>query len=160
MTTLPEGLRIRPFREDDFDQMWALHIEGVQVTREQHTIDYSQHENDLHSIAGTYLDGGGFWVVEGPDGLVGMGAIQRVDADTGRIRRMRVTEAWRRRGVAQALVETAEDFSRAAGFHRIILDTMNQQTEAQRLYEKNGFRRTGERMLGPFRVFDYEKALD
>jgi GNAT superfamily N-acetyltransferase len=160
MTALPQGLRIRSFREGDVDQVWALHIEGVQVTRAQHEVDYSQYESDLHSIPETYLDGGGFWVVEAPEGLVGMGAVERIDAETGRIRRMRVTERWRRQGVAQALVETAERFCREGGFRRIILDTMAQQVEARRLYEKNGFRRTGERMLGPFRTFDYEKVLD
>jgi RimJ/RimL family protein N-acetyltransferase len=42
---------------------------------------------------------------------------------------------------------------------RLILDTTEQQTAAHRLYEKNGFVRTGERSLGPFRVFDYVKEL-
>ena len=111
-------------------------------------------------IAGHYLgEGCNFWVVDGPDGLVGMTAIMRVDAETGRLRRMRVTEAWRRKGVAQALLETADRFCREAGYTRLILDTTEQQTAAHALYERAGFVRTSERTLGPFNVFDYVKGL-
>jgi GNAT superfamily N-acetyltransferase len=72
---------------------------------------------------------------------------------------MRVTESWRRRGVASALLDTAIDFCRDAGYRRLILDTTEQQTAAHALYERAGFVRTGERTLGPFRVFDYTKDL-
>jgi hypothetical protein len=41
----------------------------------------------------------------------------------------------------------------------MILDTTEQQTDAHRVYERNGFKRTGERTLGPFRVFDHEMPL-
>ena len=72
---------------------------------------------------------------------------------------MRVTEAWRRHGIARALLEIAEDFCRSTGYRRLILDTTEQQTAAHRLYESAGFVRTGERSLGPFRVVDYVKEL-
>jgi GNAT superfamily N-acetyltransferase len=88
-----------------------------------------------------------------------MTAIMRVDGETGRLRRMRVTESWRRKGVAQALLDTAIEFCRECEYRRLILDTTEQQTAAHGLYERNGFVRTGERSLGPFRVFDYEKDL-
>jgi ribosomal protein S18 acetylase RimI-like enzyme len=156
---LPGGLRVRPYEQSDFDAVWRLHIEGVQVTRDRHKIDYSQHETDLHNIETTYLMGGGFWVVEAADGLIGMAAVQRIVDRTGRLRRMRVTERWRRHGVAEALLAACEGFCRESGFSRIILDTMEQQTAAQALYEKAGFRRTGERDLGPFHIFDYEKDV-
>lgn len=88
-----------------------------------------------------------------------MTAIQRVDDRTARLRRMRVTTASRRQGLARALLDVAVEFCRDAGYGRMILDTTEQQTDAQRLYERYGFVRTGERMLGPFRVFDYEMPL-
>lgn len=159
-TTLPAGLTIRRFKPDDFDAVWKLHREGVVKI----TPDVSQampgYDDDLKDILGTYLgDGCNFWVVDGPNGLVGMAAIMRIDAGTGRLRRMRVTEAWRRKGVAQALLDTAAQFCRDAGYRRLILDTTEQQTAAHALYERAGFVRTGERTLGPFRVFDYVKDL-
>lgn len=159
-TTLPAGLAIRRYEPDDYDAVWELHREGVVKI----TPDVSQampgYDDDLKDIPSVYLgDGCNFWVIEGPDRLVGMAAIMRIDAETGRLRRMRVTEAWRRKGVAQALLDTAMQFCRDAGYRRLILDTTEQQTAAHALYERAGFVRTGERRLGPFRVFDYVKDL-
>jgi GNAT superfamily N-acetyltransferase len=88
-----------------------------------------------------------------------MTGLLRVDVRTARLRRMRVTLAWRGRGVAEALLAAVEQFCRQRGYVRIVLDTTDKQVAAQRLYERNGFVRKGERALGPFRVIDYEKAL-
>ncbi|HEV8573071.1 MAG TPA: GNAT family N-acetyltransferase [Dehalococcoidia bacterium] len=117
-------------------------------------------KNDLRNIETRYLtQGSGFWVAESGDGLVGITGIQRIDAETARLRRMRVTTSSRRKGVAQRLLDTAEHFCRHQGYRRIILDSEEKQSAAHRLYERAGFARTGERILGPFRVFDYEKQL-
>jgi GNAT superfamily N-acetyltransferase len=158
--TLPVGLTIRGYKQSDHDAVWALHREGVMQTTPQYSEALPGYEDDLVDIAGHYLvQGCGFWVVEGEDGLVGMAAIQRIDAETGRLRRMRVTERWRRKGIAQALLETSEQFCRDAGYARLILDTTEQQPAAHALYERAGFVRVGERSLGPFLVFDYVKEL-
>jgi len=158
--TLPASLRIRGYEPGDFDAVWRLHREGVMQTTPSYAEALPGYEDDLMDIAGTYLgDGRNFWVVEGAGGLVGMTAIQRVDARTARLRRMRVTEAVRRRGIAQALLDRAIDFCREAGYERLVLDSTEQQTAAHALYERAGFRRTGERSLGPFSVYDYEMDL-
>jgi GNAT superfamily N-acetyltransferase len=150
---------IRGYEARDYDDVWRLHLEGVRQTRTI-TPELRGYDDDLRDIETNYLvAGSNFWVVETPDGLAGMTALQRVDERAGRLRRMRVTTAWRKRGIARALLETAVDFSRANGYHRMILDTTAQQTDAHRLYERYGFTRTGERMLGPFLVFDYEMPL-
>lgn len=157
---LPEGLSIRPYEPRDNADVWRLHLEGVKQTRAVHPEPLAGYEDDLHALEATYLGAGSnFWVVESPDGLVGMAAVQRVDDSSGRLRRMRVTEAWRRKGVAQALVRAAEAFCRSCGYKTMILDTTEQQTAGQALYERTGFRKTGERMVGPFRVYDYRKGL-
>jgi GNAT superfamily N-acetyltransferase len=159
-TTPPAGLTIRRYKPDDYDAVWELHREGVVKINPDVSQAMPGYDDDLKDIAGVYLgEGCNFWVVEGPSGLIGMTAIMRIDAETGRLRRMRVTEAWRRKGVAQALLDTATQFCRDAGYRRLILDTTEQQTAAHALYERNGFVRTGERTLGPFRVFDYVKDL-
>jgi GNAT superfamily N-acetyltransferase len=150
---------IRRYEPGDYEDVWHLHLEGVRQTR---TIapELPGYDDDLRDIEPNYLaDGSNFWVTETPDGLVGMTALQRVDDRTGRLRRMRVTTAWRKRGVARALLDVAVEFCRAKGYDRMILDTTEQQADAHRLYERYGFTRTGERMLGPFRVFDYEMLL-
>jgi len=159
MSAAPAGIRIRAYEPRDLDDVWRLHREGVMATTPQY-LDVHGYETDLDAIEDTYLNGGAFWVVESDDGtLIGMTAIQRVDDTTARLRRMRVTPASRGRGVGQALLDTAIDFCRERGYTKLILDTTEQQVEGQRLYERNGFIRTGERSLGVFRVFDYEREL-
>ena len=142
------------------DAVWALHREGLEQTTPEYPDVLATYEADLHDLEGHYLgEGSHFWVAEIDGRLVGMAAIERKDAGTGRLRRMRVTTTERRQGLAQALLETAERFCREQGYRRLVLDTTEQQTAAHQLYEKNGFARTGERSMGPFLVFDYVKDL-
>ena len=158
---MSEPLVIRTYRAEDYEQVWALHLEGVRDSRAQYPdVDNSGYEDDLRNIERDYLcAGSNFWVAEADDQLIGMVAAQRIDGRTGRLRRMRVTRDWRRKGVATHLLDTVEEFCRGQGYTRLILDTTEQQTAAHRLYERAEFVRVGERMLGPFRVFDYEKSL-
>jgi len=151
---------IRRYEPRDNDAVWALHREGVLETTPEYMDIDPTYEDDLRNIESEYLsEGSCFWVVEVEGGLAGMTAVQRIDAQTGRLWRMRVTAAWRRKGIADRLLTTAEDFCREQGYRSIILDTTEQQTAAHRLYERADFIRTGERTLGPFRVFDYVKDL-
>jgi GNAT superfamily N-acetyltransferase len=157
---LPQAVRIRHYEPRDSDDVWRLHREGVEQTASEYPAAMKGYEDDLRSIEETYLsDSSKFSVIEAPEGLVGMAAIFRINAKTGRLRRMRVTEARRRRGLARALLDTAVEFCRESGCERVILDTTEQQTAAHKLYEGYGFSRTGERMIGPYRVFDYEMRL-
>jgi len=152
-------ISIRRYEARDYDDVWRLHLEGVRQTR---TIapELPGYDDDLRDIEGNYLvAGSNFWVVETSEGLVAMTALQRVDDGTGRLRRMRVTTEWRKRGIARALLDAAVEFCRESYYGRIILDTTEEQTDAHRLYERYGFTRAGERTLGPFRVFDYEMAV-
>jgi aspartate N-acetyltransferase len=73
---------------------------------------------------------------------------------------MRVTARWRRRGLGQALLEVAEEFCRRQGYRRIVLDATDRQEAARRLYERNGYTRTGERPLGEMRMVFYRKELE
>lgn len=152
---------IRTYEPGDRDRIWEMHLEGVRDSRAQYPdVDNTSYEDDLRNIERDYLcPGANFWVAEADGLLIGMVAAQRIDDRTGRLRRMRVTADWRRRGVATRLLNTVEEFCREQGYTRLILDTTEQQTAAHRLYEGAAFVRVGERMLGPFRIFDYEKGL-
>jgi GNAT superfamily N-acetyltransferase len=153
---LPDGLAIRRYEPRDNERVWELHWEGVlNTTRDYPKVD-PKYDADLSALEDEYLgDGSNFWVVDGPEGLVGMAAIRRIDEKTGRLRRMRVTESWRRKGIARALLDEAIAFCRSCGYQRLILDTTEHQTAAQRMYEGAGFQYVGERSLGPFTIYDY-----
>jgi GNAT superfamily N-acetyltransferase len=152
---------IRTYQPLDHDRVWALHREGVADTRSQYGDPDPAYEDDLRNIERDYLGPGShFWVAEADRRLVGMVAIQRIDNVTARLRRMRVTGAWRRKGVGMDLLATTEEFCRENGYRKIILDTTEDQTAAHALYEQNGFVRTGSRVIGGVPAFDYEKELD
>lgn len=55
-----------------------------------------------------------------------------------------VEESHRRKGVAIALMDTAEGFSRKAGALRVQLSTQGSNTIAQRLYTQRGYQRDDE----------------
>ncbi|TMB99284.1 MAG: hypothetical protein E6J42_04005, partial [Chloroflexi bacterium] len=58
-----------------------------------------KYEDDLRNIEREYLwPGSKFWVAQFGHGgpLIGMVAVRRLDTQTARLRRMRVTASWRR----------------------------------------------------------------
>jgi GNAT superfamily N-acetyltransferase len=74
----------------------------------------------------------GGWRAHGPD--VGTGA--SADAE---IKRMYVTPAARNRGLARRMLAELERTARAAGYHRVILETGSKQPEAVGLYRSSGY---------------------
>ena len=152
-------LVIRTYEPRDRQQVWELHQEGLRDTGALYPGADPKWDDDLRDIEAVYLgEGSHFWVVEEDGRLIGMTAIVRED-ETARLRRMRVTAARRRKGLGQRLLEIAEDFCRSQGYKSIVLDTTDRQRAAQRLYEKNGYVRTGERPLGEMRMVFYRKEL-
>jgi putative acetyltransferase len=70
----------------------------------------------------------------------GCGALRRLDATTGELKRMFVPEIYRGRGVGLELGRSLLIAAGIAGYRRPRLDTSIRQLEAQRLYERLGFR--------------------
>ena len=76
------------------------------------------------------------------DGVaVGCGALRRIDATTGEIRRMFVTRGARRDGVARALLARLEADALALGYRRLVLETGIRQKPAMALYRASGWRK-------------------
>jgi len=108
----------------------------------------------------------GFWVAD-LDGVVGMVGIEQCSENVAELRRMAVETSQRRRGIARALLETAEAFCRESGYHRIELNTSERQVAARLLYEKAGYRllgtgvvaKTTNKLIGGLTRHYYEKDL-
>lgn len=88
---------------------------------------------DFDPPAGAFLVGR----VDGT--LVACGGIRRVDDDTAEIKRMYVTSAARRQGVARAMLTRLEQAARDAGYRRLVLESGNAQPEALALYRSSGY---------------------
>lgn len=77
--------------------------------------------------------------------LLGCGALKRIGQDHGEIKSMRTANEALGRGVGQAMLDHLLATARRQGLARISLETgsTGQFAAANRLYEKNGFERTG-----------------
>ena len=86
----------------------------------------------------------GGWRAHGPDVGTGVGTGASTGVGTGvgtdaEIKRMYVTPAARGRGLARRMLAELERTARAAGHHRVILETGSKQPEAVGLYRSSGY---------------------
>lgn len=97
---------------------------------------------DLRDIADSY-EAGHFVVAFFENDLVGTGGYQRISSSTVEIRRMSVERAFRRRGVASAVLAELIRHARSHGYGRIILETTATWRDAISFYEQSGFSKLG-----------------
>ena len=152
-------MRTRRYRPSDHDAVWALHYLALRAV-DADAGDGPWHD-DLRDIEGAYLDGTGEFLV-GEDGgaIVAMGALRRTGPSRAEIKRMRVHPDHQRRGYGTAVLQALEARARELGCRTLHLDTTARQAGARRFYEKHGFRRTGAKTWGQFRLVYYERRLD
>jgi len=84
---------------------------------------------------------GAFLVARRAGKRVGCGAVRRVDAHTGEIKRMYVSPEARGHRVGRAVLAALETEARRLGLTRLVLETGVRQPEAIALYERAGFAR-------------------
>jgi N-acetylglutamate synthase-like GNAT family acetyltransferase len=109
-----------------------------------------------------------FWVVESADEIVGCFGIESHGVHHTELRRMYLDESYRGAGLAQRMLDHAQNEARAFGFKKMILSTAEIQRSALGFYRKSGFREvrteTAETMNpkqagGGLTRFYFEKAL-
>lgn len=90
-------VKIRSFKPCDQQACKRLHVDGVIGG----SVSESDTCVDLDDINGVYMKPGNhFWVAEAPTGeVVGMIGVQHHELGSGEIRRLRVAENFRRRGI-------------------------------------------------------------
>jgi ribosomal protein S18 acetylase RimI-like enzyme len=90
----------------------------------------------------------GFIATDERERPVGMAGVVRSDevADAAELISMWVDPAARGAGAGDALVQAAVDRARRMGVGRLILHVVEGNASAVKLYERNGFRHTGEQI--------------
>jgi ribosomal protein S18 acetylase RimI-like enzyme len=94
------------------------------------------------------------------DEIVGTVACSHGNADEGHIRGMAVLPAWHGVGIAQKLLDAAQEALRISGCRRVTLDTTQPLERAIAFYRRNGFRASG--AVTDFfgmPLYEYEKGL-
>lgn len=180
LTAFP-GAELRPVRDRDADGLIALVSEA-----------YAQYPGCVLDLPGVDADlvtpatsaeraGTTLWVVEHSGRIVGsVGAGRLIPADepgpngigpdqtrteepgTVELKRLYVAASHRRRGLAGGLIERVEHHAVGVGAATVDLWSDTRFTEAHRLYERRGYRRTGRtRELGdPSQTTEYHFQRD
>jgi GNAT superfamily N-acetyltransferase len=127
-------------------QVQALEIEyfnwaNTQLQAEfQITLDIKKMiTNDLDHLEMYFPPTGGLFLAEQDRTPVGMIFLTQLRQGVGQIRRMYVRDAYRRRGIARSLFETAIREARDIGYSSLLLDSPRSWTGAHALYHALGF---------------------
>ncbi|MEO9323779.1 GNAT family N-acetyltransferase [Nocardioides sp. C4-1] len=144
---------VRPFEPDDLPALWALaHLPDAGVT-EDGSVPVPLPARrvaptgppDLVDPSGTVLAAGGTLLVAvDGDALVGVGGLRTVHdrPRLGRVIRLRVHPATRRRGIARGLMDALQDDARRRGLTDLLLDVGDHQPEALAFYRALGWSET------------------
>ena len=102
--------------------------------------DLKTSESDLLDIEGSYDGSGGLFLVEEENGIVATGGLVLLDGEIGKIRKMYVRQDARGRGLGRAILQRLLAEARRRKVRRVVLETTDAMTVAQRMYEAHGFR--------------------
>ncbi|HLW90499.1 MAG TPA: GNAT family N-acetyltransferase, partial [Roseiarcus sp.] len=102
---------------------------------------------------------GGFVVARLYGEPIGCGALTRIDAATGEIKRVWTSPSRRGLGVARKMLHALESLAREMGLTRLRLDTNRALTEAHALYRTEGFAEVERFNDNPYAHHWFEKRL-
>jgi GNAT superfamily N-acetyltransferase len=104
-------------------------------------LSFQRFAEELAGLPGDYAEPGGVLllasVAADPAGCI---AVRRWDAAACEMKRLFVRERQRGLGLGEELARAAIEWSRRAGYARMLLDTLPAMAAAQRLYDRLGFR--------------------
>ena len=97
----------------------------------------------------------GFWVAQYEEWIVGMIGVQRVSDNSAEIRRLRVRESYRRKGIGKKLMLHAIEFCKEKQFLKVKLDVRIERSPAIQLFDTFGFLHGSERESDDRRTIDF-----
>ncbi len=149
---------LRRYTLADMKAVEHLHVYAIQQTGAY--LGRGPWDDDVYAIEEAYLNNKGeFLIGEWDSKFVAMGAFRRTGPERAEIKRMRVHPDYQGRGFGQLILTELENRARAIGYKTLHLDTSVMQVAAQKLYEKNGFRKVGRDTHKNIEVILYEKQL-
>lgn len=148
MDPLPDyPFTVRSFTDEDLPACRKLYVEGLLGGK----LAENDTGFDVDDIPRAYMKhpGSHFWVAQTPDGeIVGMIGVQKHEEGDGEIRRLRVSQKHRRRGIGKALVEKALKFCSENECLKVTLDTFVDREPAIKLFEKFKFNHLRTKQVG------------
>lgn len=135
----PIPVKIRSYERRDRDVVKHLYVEGLIGGH----IAPNDTGLDIEDVQGAYFSkpGSHLWVAENDRGeVVGMIAVQTHRQSESEIRRLRVRQDHRRRGIGAKLLETAIKWCQELGCLKVTLDTYMEREPALKLFDKFKFK--------------------
>lgn len=124
-------MQLRPFQPSDLQRLYEIDqscfAPGISYSKRE-LEGFIRHRNSKTWVAEEGKEIVGFLVANWHPTLL-LGHIITID----------VVEAWRRRGVGTALMNTAEEWARKGRFISISLETAEDNLPAQAFYERRGY---------------------
>ena len=107
-------------------------------------LGFQNFEAELEDLPGEYSAPRGALVLGWVDGdLAGCCALRKIDnvdyPNAAEMKRLYVRKEYRRSGLGRHLAEAVLDAARAAGYHCVLLDTLDDMESARALYVDIGF---------------------
>ncbi len=96
-----------------------------------------------------------FWVAEYEEWIVGMIGVQRLSDDSAEIRRLRVRDIFRRKGVGTILMQHAILFCKEKQYLKVVLDVRIERGPAISMFNTFGFLQGRERDLKGRQLRDF-----
>lgn len=125
------------------DPHWAAARRLVQEYADSLGVDlgFQDFAHEIASLRSHYAPPDGrFLLCHLDDEFAGCVGLRRFDASDCEMKRMHVTPAFRGRGLGRVLAEAIIAEAKAAGYRRMLLDTMPFMKQAHLLYESLGFK--------------------
>ena len=131
-------IRLDDLTGDDVAKLLGEHLQDMYATSPADSV----HALDLSKLRQPHID---FWTIWENNQLAGCGAINRYSVDDVEIKSMRVSNAFRRRGVAATLLTFMLNEAKASGAKTVNLETgsMDFFIPARTLYARHGFSECG-----------------
>lgn len=149
-----DDVRVVPAEEADYPAALALFQQGL-IEGQVRSNDTGA---DMENLQAAYFEddgASGFWVAKYRDEVVGMVGVQQTADNAAEIRRLRVADDFRRRGVGTKLMEQALAFCQRHGYLKVILDVRIERGPAIAMFEKFGFLLARTRDIGGRKLLDF-----
>ncbi len=150
------GITIRPVRADEWRRWREVRLRMLRDDADFFSTRYDDMVREPESTWRDWVAGAAagaektLFVAEEEDGrwLGVVGAFARVDPQEVQLISMWVDPAARGRGIAQRLIRAVAGWTLGRGSSRVVLFVQEANAPAQALYERAGFRLTGDRAPG------------
>jgi GNAT superfamily N-acetyltransferase len=117
------------------------HLEDIELIDEY--FDVNDFEDELASLPGKYsMPEGRLLLALYNDQPAGCVALRKIDVSSCEMKRMFVYDQFHGKGIGYALTEKLIQEAREIGYSSMMLDTSFRQLEAQKLYQRMGFKKT------------------